>query len=46
MVFGSGLRVFRFSVNLSDNNIKLVSEVGSNILPDWRKGLAVCEVLE
>ena len=46
MVLGCGLGVFCFGVDLGDDNVGLVGKVGSNILPDWCKGLAVCEVLE
>jgi hypothetical protein len=41
LVFGSGLRILGFGVNLCNKNVGLVCEICGNGLPYWSKGLAV-----
>ncbi len=42
---GSGFRVVGLSVNLSNKDVGLIDEVGSDLLPDWSKRFAVWQTI-
>jgi hypothetical protein len=41
LVFGCGLGILSFSVDFGDNNVWLIDEISSSLLPNWCKRFTV-----